>query len=371
MGRPNRFSLPGLSKSKDGRYRFDYKFRDPSGIQQRVQRTFPKGLPAAAAKRRAALLLEECEALRCGVQKRKVVALHTLLDEYVAGAQVQDLKSSKSVESRVRTLKAFIPDLPLPDMTPACVDDFRTAYAASGVSPASINRAMATWKRAIRYARRHDLLSADLGERLRDVQKLREPQGRVKWLEPEEHDRLFAQLSGDLLDLVRVAHSTGMRKGEILRLRGEHLLTTGRIFVDETKTNRSRSVEPDSAVWAMLLARATTPDALLFPRRGGPICGTWVSKAFRRAAERAKIVDFHFHDLRHDLATRLRRAGVSLATIAEILGHSSLDMTRRYAHIDPDQSATALRTVKRVLPTPGVRDPAAGHDDDSDQNVSV
>lgn len=345
MGRPNRFGIRGLGKSKDGRYHFDHKFRDAAGVMQRVQKTFEEGLSAAGAKHRAKQLLEECSARKAGIVKREPVFLHTLLDDYVSSAQVRDLKSSKSVESRVRTLQAHMRNTPMHMLTPAVVDDFRRDYLATDVSPAAVNRAMATWKRAIRYARRHGLLSADLGERLRDVPKLREPEGRVRWLKEDERGRLLGRLEGDLLDLVRVALCTGMRQGEILRLRGEHLVR-GRIEVHETKTDRSRSVEPNVAVWSMLEARVTTRKALLFQRPDGrPLAGTWVSKTFKRERKRAKIEDFTFHDLRHDFATRLRRSGTNLATIADILGHACLDTTRRYAHIHPDQKANALRAV--------------------------
>ena len=95
----------------------------------------------------------------------------------------------------------------------------------------------------------------------------------------------------------------------------------------------------------MLLRRKRSLDRLLFVRDDGQaLDGTWVSKAFRRACAKAQIEDFTFHDLRHTFATRARSADKSLPDIAELLGHSSLDMTRRYAH-SPAHEVVGLHLV--------------------------
>lgn len=61
-----------------------------------------------------------------------------------------------------------------------------------------------------------------------------------------------------------------------------------------------------------------------------------VSTVFDEAVERAKIIDFHFHDLRHTFASRLIMTGVDLRTVQVLMGHKTIAMTLRYSHLSPD-----------------------------------
>ena len=70
-----------------------------------------------------------------------------------------------------------------------------------------------------------------------------------------------------------------------------------------------------------------------------------MSRMFARATERAGIEDLRFRDLRHDFATRLRRRGVGLDIIGKLLGHSSLGVTGRYAHLEMETLREAMREV--------------------------
>ena len=176
---------------------------------------------------------------------------------------------------------------------------------------------------------------------------MKEPPGRVRYLTPEESSALLAHLDGELRCIVRVALLTGMRLGEIIKLRGRDVDLSGRILtVAESKNGRARRIPIHADLATLLQPLLRDRDDLLFPSRSGrQRRSDSTSRAFSRAVAMAGIEDFRFHDLRHDFATRLRRQGVGLDVIARLLGHRSLAMTQRYAHIGDEQLAAAVHAL--------------------------
>lgn len=149
--------------------------------------------------------------------------------------------------------------------------------------------------------------------------------------------------------LVKVVIHTGMRKGEILNLKWEHVdFVRGIIHITNTKTDRNRDVPMNSEVREILLGLLPeTREGYVFqnPKTGGKL--TDVKKAFNSATREAEITDFKFHDLRHTAGTRLADAGADAFVIAEVLGHASLQMTKRYTHATDERKRTALEAIAK------------------------
>jgi integrase len=213
--------------------------------------------------------------------------------------------------------------------------------------PASINRYLAVLSHAFTVAVQEWAWVED--NPVLKVTKPTEPRGRVRFLADEERDRLLSACRESsnpwLFRAVVVALSTGMRKGELMGLEWKDVdLQAGRITLHETKNGETRVVPLAGPALALLrehgkVRRMDTP--LLFPgsRKGSPID---LRTPWETALKRAGIEDFHWHDLRHSTASYLAMNGASLAEIAEVLGHKTLGMVKRYAHLSEAHTADVV-----------------------------
>jgi integrase len=151
--------------------------------------------------------------------------------------------------------------------------------------------------------------------------------------------------------LVLLALNSGLRRGELLQLRWRDLDLQRRILTvrgEGAKTLQTRHVPLNSEAARVMKAWRPTvvePDWCAFggSTESTPIVA--VKKACRGVLKRAKITQFRFHDLRHTFASKLVMAGIDLNTVRELLGHKSLAMTLRYAHLAPEHKASAVEAL--------------------------
>jgi len=156
-----------------------------------------------------------------------------------------------------------------------------------------------------------------------------------------------------LPDFIRLAVHTGCRKGELLGLQWERVdLQAGLIHLetDHTKTRRRRSVPINADARAAILSRARfrarhcPKGEWVFCHEDGRRIGD-VKRSFAKACERAGIHDFR-HDLRHTCAAWLVSAGADLCEVRDLLGHTTVKMTERYAHLAPDHVRAAVALLE-------------------------
>lgn len=162
--------------------------------------------------------------------------------------------------------------------------------------------------------------------------------GRAMWPEDGYTDHL--------MPMVLVALNTGMRRGEILGLRWEHLNMDAAMLTvtaGNAKSSKARHIPLNAEALAVLTrwGKQHGTDGLVFPGVGGARM-SHVSTSWDSLTVAAKLEDFRFHDLRHDFASKLVMAGVDLNTVRELLGHADLKMTLRYAHLAPQKLAAAV-----------------------------
>ena len=189
------------------------------------------------------------------------------------------------------------------------------------------------------------------------VKKPTEPDGRVRFLEDDErHNLLIAckESSSPWLYLcVILAMSTGMRKGELMGLKwGDVNLKDRFLILHKTKNGTKRRV-PLSGLGLELLHEHNKirilDTQLLFPSERNRQQPVDLRSSFQYAMDRAEIKEFHWHDLRHCTASYLAMNGASLAEIAEVLGHKTLSMVKRYAHLSDGHVSNVVASMNSKI----------------------
>lgn len=141
-----------------------------------------------------------------------------------------------------------------------------------------------------------------------------------------------------------------MRKEETLSLEWEkHIdLRHGFILLDQTKNGERREVPINETLGAVLkvITRRIDSSYVFVNEEGKRYQG--VKKSFYASCRRAGIKDFRFHDLRHTFASHLVMAGIDITTIRTLLGHETLTMTLRYAHLAPSHTQSALTLLDKA-----------------------
>lgn len=206
------------------------------------------------------------------------------------------------------------------------------------------------------------------------VRKFREGEGRERFLTRDEESRLLNQLVDSrayLRPVIILAIHTGLIKSELLSLKFEHCnLTQKEVFfgltgrdvlipanhlpVEKSKNGKPRVVPINSVVKAEIekLRQDAKAGEYVFTSDRTGAGYQEIKKGFKKACEEANIPHgqltpggLTFHDLRHTFATRLREAGVHEIDICQLMGHSSIKMTRRYAHAQSNVMSDAVEKL--------------------------
>lgn len=192
---------------------------------------------------------------------------------------------------------------------------------------------------------------------LRTIKKPKPARGRVRFLDDDERQRFLTacqQSSNQWLYLcVILALSSGMRQAELMGLKWQDVnLKDGFIILHETKNGERRRVPLAGHGLELLREHAKIrrlDTDLLFPSNIHADKPIDLRKPFENALAAAEIQDFHWHDLRHCTASYLAMNGASLAEIAEVLGHKTLAMVKRYAHLSDGHVSNVVASMNAKI----------------------
>lgn len=303
-------------------------------------------------------------------------------------AERPEKRRSTEVLQRLRANFTALLAYPLADISPWVIEKWRAEQRTGGKTPAAINRDLTILKSVLSKAVTWGVLDAHPLAPLKPLQV--DPHPRVRYLSAEEEHRLRTALAsrdarihtarnrgnawrqergyaalppldqhtyGDhLTSMVLLTLNTGLRRGELFNLRWQDLDVHAKTLTVEgstAKSGQTRHIPLNQEARDVLETwyRQRPGEDLLFPGKDGKRLNN-VKKAWAGVLRQAGITAFRWHDLRHDFASKLVMEGVPLNTVRELLGHTTLHTTLRYAHLAPDHKAEAVNRLRRPSAAP-------------------
>jgi integrase len=250
-------------------------------------------------------------------------------------------KDLRTVKLRMKRLVKDFGTQPADKISPAQIDQWLSKQAWT---PATCNRYKALLSKTFKIALAAGKVPINPA---RLVEQRTESPGRIRYLLDEEEKRLREVIARRFpihMPSLTVALKTGMRKGEQFSLEWPEVsFDRNRIFLDETKNGSNREIPMSKICREALLLLRKQGDGkgrIFHSKYGEPLNDprTW----FELAIEEAKIPNFTWHDLRHTFCSRLIMAGVDLKTAQTLMGHKTISMTARYAHLSSAHLDTAV-----------------------------
>jgi integrase len=357
---PVGWASEGMNEDKANKKRADLK-------ENQRERTGPrtlkeeKDLADTERQRQEAQRVQEVE-----LEKQEAMARLTFLEifqtKYLPHTQAnrRNPRSWKSEESLFRLwVSPIIGGKPLSDIAPIHLEKIKKDMAKAGRAGRSIIYALAVIRQVFNYATTNDLYSGK--NPAGPAGKVKRPvtdNKRLRYLSREEAPALLTEItaiSRDVHDMALLSLHTGMRAGEVFSLTWADVdLSGGVLQLKDTKSNKNRPAFMTESVKAMLQARTkSAPAALVFPGRNGKKI-VQASDTFTRAVDKLGlnegIIDRRqrvtFHTLRHTFASWLVESGTDIYTVQELLGHSDLKLTARYAHIGENSMRAAVQRLE-------------------------
>ena len=297
--------------------------------------------------------------------KKKQVAIEAItFDEFFNKTYFPQAERDKKkyTYEREKTLykkhiKPVIGALPFNGIAPIHIEKIKDAMRKKGQSVRSIQYALAVTRQIFNQAYKHGISQQEA-----PTKKVKTPKvdnRRVRYLSQDQARNLLSSIknkSQQLFEICLLSLHCGLRAGEIFSLTwGDINNDKGLIFIKDTKSGKNRMAYMTGQIKDLFSERIKgRPNELVFPNKNGQRIDK-ISNVFPRTVDelglnkgitdpRDKVV---FHTLRHTYASWLVENGTDLYIVKELLGHSTLSMTERYAHVGKNKLQDAVKLLDR------------------------
>lgn len=315
-----------------------------------------------------------------GVNKPKTLQ-EFIENEYEPWVLSHHKRGNKTLASLTRCFNHLF-SKPLADITPSILDQWRVKRLNDGISNATLNRDIGVLKSLMTKATEWGSLKENPLKNLKLFKVDRAP--KVRYLSVEEESQLRQALldreyklkqerksanqwrenrgyalypeSADeescdhLMPMVLLSINTGLRQGELFNLNWDMVNLSERSLIlsgSITKNSSSRYIplnDEANQIIQQLYKKSEVKIGLVFPSKNNQPFNN-IKRSWSSVLKIANITQFRWHDLRHHFASKLVMVGIDLNTVRELLGHSDIKMTLRYAHLAPEHKINAVRKI--------------------------
>lgn len=233
------------------------------------------------------------------------------------------------------------------------IERFKSQKLAQKRKAKTINNLLTILRKILSVAQEWELIPF-----IPKVKWLKVPPNKFDFLTFEEADRLIAGADGEWRAMITLALKTGLRQGELLALSWDDVdLVAGRLVVSRNlsrgeittpKNGKTREIPLGDDVLASLKRHRHLRGDIVFCTTDGSMFTKGESKhPLWRACRRAGLRRIGWHVLRHTFASHLVMRKAPIKAVQELMGHSTVQMTERYAHLSPDVRKDAVRLLDR------------------------
>ena len=314
---------------------------------------------------------------------KKLRTLRSFIENKYEAWVLAKQKRGDVTMARLRDQFDSFMDTSLDEISVAAIEKWRTQRLANKTAPVTINRDISDIRALLTRAVEWEIIKEHPLAKLKPLKV--DAHTKVRFLDDEEEKALRSALNAreerirtareshnawskergyqtqpdmpkdafadHLKPMVLLSLNTGMRRGEVFSLKWENVNLTQKILTvagDSAKSGKTRHIPLNSEAVSVIKQWKKYRDksALVFPAKDGERFNN-VKKSWGKLLTDAGINNFRWHDMRHDFASKLVMAGVDLNTVRELMGHATIQMTLRYAHLAPKHKADAVeRLVK-------------------------
>ncbi|MFH1363314.1 MAG: site-specific integrase [Candidatus Omnitrophota bacterium] len=309
-------------------------------------------------------------------KKNLSVLFEDLAKDYIELYSKNHKRSWDKDITRLKPLQIHFGGKHLHQITPFMIQDYiskrkngEIRISKERITLDTINRELACLKHMFTKAVEWGKAEQNPGKK---VKLFRENNERTRYLEVEEAEKLVNNCTSYTKRIVILALNTGMRKGEILSLKWVDIdFRRGIVYLSNTKNGERREIPMNEAVRQAFIRQPKYKDSpyVFCNKHGEPFRD--IRKSFVAGLKKSGIINFRFHDLRHSFGSQLVMSGVDLNTVRELLGHKSLRMTLRYAHLSPAHKQRAVEVLGQKWSLDGHKRPQSKEAGNSDIENSL
>jgi integrase len=264
--------------------------------------------------------------------------------------------NNKCSETRIKeyTLKSslvpFFERIPVKDIKTHHIEQFKSKKMKAGLANKTIKNHLTVLNKCLVCA--YDWLGITAKPPVIKWPKCPPPE--TDYLSADECELLLSHSTGTVREMILMALRTGMRQGELKGLQWSSIDWENRVVlikhslcdrakdIGSPKSNRIRSIPLDSDLYEVLFRRRMSTGYVFTNNKGRILNHSWLTYYLDKVCDRAGLRRITWHVLRHTFASHLAMKGVPLNTVRTLLGHSTIIMTMRYAHVAPSTLRSAI-----------------------------